>query len=136
VPRTDCQIQELPSAKYIEEDSDSSQFGWEDYMANYFQDRWKCKFSSRISSQPLLYRLCALFGMPPQIDTVRHWGCWRANLQHSRGSIIMFEDFKGQASLTFRGSFGCTDDALELINFLISLICLHPYQNIIARKMA
>ncbi|KAH8723647.1 hypothetical protein GQ44DRAFT_760884 [Phaeosphaeriaceae sp. PMI808] len=63
------------------------------------------------------------------------WGSYE--LKHSDGeSIIAFYDYKGSASFTFKGNATANEDALKLINFLVSLNFVHTYDGIRAGTIA
>lgn len=81
---------------------------------------------TRISSQLMLYRLCTLFGMPPQrtIDpTTQDAACWFASLGYYRGaepSWLQFSEFNGGAKCYFTSnSIEASDAAIELVNLLV-----------------
>ncbi|OCK73620.1 hypothetical protein K432DRAFT_447735 [Lepidopterella palustris CBS 459.81] len=95
-------------------------------------------FSDRISSQLLYYRISVLFGMPPALETDGYKCCWEVELKHIDGeSILRLYDSKGSAAVGFSGFDGsASDDAFELINFLVSLDCLHTYHGIKAGTRA
>ncbi|TID27862.1 hypothetical protein E6O75_ATG00629 [Venturia nashicola] len=80
---------------------------------------------TRISSQLMLYRLCSLFGMPPQrtIDNNNNPACWIAALGYYRAaepSYLEFSEYEGGAKCFFIGnSVEASNSAIELVNLLV-----------------
>jgi hypothetical protein len=94
-------------------------------------------FSSRVSSQLLLYRLTVMFGMPPPKKGDRYKSCWEVHLRHCDGaSVLRFRDYKGGPSLGFNGTAEASADALKLLNFLVGESCRHTYDGIVAGTVA
>jgi hypothetical protein len=78
--------------------------------------------SNRISSQLLLYRINAIFGMPPPAgkEEFNYWSPWGLKLLHMDGvSVITCTDHMGAASIDFSGIKKASDDALDLLNYLV-----------------
>jgi len=95
------------------------------------------RLCDRISSQLLLYRLTAVFGMPPRKGTDGHRSCWQASLRHQDdGSILFLQDFKGRPDVMFWGSGRGSASALKLLNFLAGPDCPHTYGGIAAGTKA
>ena len=95
------------------------------------------RFSHRVSSQLLLYRLTVTFGMPPPQEVDGYKSCWEADLQyHDGASLLSFQDYKGAADARFHGTAEASVDALKLLNFLIGLNCPHTYDGIVAGRRA
>ena len=95
-------------------------------------------FHKRISSQLLYYRISVLFGMPSARRTDGYKSCWEVELRHIDGtSILRLYDSEGAAAVGFNGLDGsASNDGLELINFLVSLNCLHTNDGIRAGTVA
>ena len=97
-------------------------------------------FTERISSQLLLYRIVVMFGMiPPQQEGYegRYKSCWECMLRHKDGtSRFTAFDYKGGATLKFKGSAEGSADAMELLNFLCGDAIPHSYDGILAGTMA
>ena len=86
------------------------------------------RFSRRVSSQLLLYRLTVTFGMPPPKEEDGYKSCWRVDLLHYDGaSELSFQDFKGGADARFYGTTEASVDALK---------CPHTYDGIVAGTRA
>ena len=94
-------------------------------------------FFQRVSSQLLLYRLTATFGMPPPVKFDDCKSCWHIDLRHKDGcSKVVFRDGKGAASVSFWGTTEASSDAVKLVNFLVGMNCLHPYYGTLAGTAA
>jgi hypothetical protein len=118
-------------------------------------------FSSAISSQLLLYRLCATFGPLPTQCGEPDWYkvCWEVYLVHKKEvdasvstatnvgeanvdeanvdkrapiSKLTLFDYKGSATAAFYGSEEAAENALELINYLVGPTCAHTYDGCVA----
>lgn len=88
-----------------------------------------------ISSQLLLYRLTAIFGMPPATDYMDGFKqVWTTTFywKDDKSSTIEFEDMKGSAFVRFEGSEDASKSALKLIEFLQSDNVPHPYGSVLA----
>lgn len=75
-----------------------------------------------ISSQLLLYRLVAVFGMPASsahIDSPKT--AWAVVLTYGEEDegYLAFEDCKGGAHVAFEGSFAASESAVQLIEWLV-----------------
>ncbi|KAE9962887.1 hypothetical protein BLS_009263 [Venturia inaequalis] len=87
---------------------------------------------TRISSPLMLYRLCTLFGMPPQsiIGPSHDPGSWIAAMGYYRGaepSYIEFSEHEGGAKCFFVGnSVEACDAAIELVNLLVRWDLANP----------
>jgi hypothetical protein len=85
----------------------------------------KCKLPTvplyaQISSQLLLYRITATFGMPPAEAGDSDMAPWVVNLYHQDGdSNVTFGDDKGFARVYFFGTRKPSNDALRLLNYLV-----------------
>ena len=102
-----------------------------------YSSTWCDGFWHQISSQLLLYRLTVVFGMPPPKETDGYKSCWEIDLKHRDGaSVLSFEDYKGGASTSFRGTSDASCDALKFINFLIGMNCQHSYDGVLAGTVA
>lgn len=98
---------------------------------------WNDRFYAQISSQLFYYRVTATFGMPPAREVDGYKVCWETELEHASGnSVLSLYDYKGSASLQFHGSPAASKDALALVNFLLSMKCLHTYDGIVAGTVA
>jgi hypothetical protein len=88
---------------------------------------WSCEcklpkvcLCERISSQLLLYRISATFGMPPAEECDGYKSCWDACLHHEDGySTVSFGDSKGGSTVKYYGTNKASDDALNLLNYLV-----------------
>ena len=93
-------------------------------------------FTDRISSQLMLYRIIVMFGMiPPEIEGYedRYKSCWECMLVHADGqSRLSLYDYKGWASLKFKGSEAASKDAMDLLNFLCGRGVPHSYDGVLA----
>ncbi|KAF7558360.1 hypothetical protein G7046_g5798 [Stylonectria norvegica] len=96
--------------------------------------------SSLISSQLLLYRLIAVFGMPPRRELDRYKQIWEYTLlwkpDEDNKSAIKFYDYKGTCSLSFRGSEEASKSALKLFEWLVSDNVPHTYDYTLAGTAA
>ena len=96
------------------------------------EEHW---FHHRISSQLLQFRIQELYGMMPRIETGGYECIWEAVLSHcGGGGALTFRDSKGAAWVSFHGT--ASDDALELLNFLVSVDFPRTYDAIRAGTMA
>lgn len=100
----------------------------------------------RISSQLLVYRLTAIFGMPPSSEmdyVVAHKSIWRCtlfwlddvqneNLTRDYISQVYFEDNKGLWTVTFDGIEVASESAVQLIDWLCGDNVPHPYDYVVA----
>ncbi len=94
-------------------------------------------FSTRVSSQLLLYRLTVTFGMPPSREDDGYKSCWVVDLRNLDGiSVLSFQDYKGAADVRFYGTTEASVDALKLLNFLVGMECPHTYDGILAGTRA
>jgi hypothetical protein len=82
--------------------------------------RLKVSLSERISSQLLLYRITATFGMPPVLQTYGHAYRWVVSLHH-KDCVSWFNigECKGRPWVYFDGSDLASDDALRLLDYLV-----------------
>ena len=98
-----------------------------------------------ISSQLLLYRLLAVFGMPPSIEDevdgyksiwsyMLHWMPGQNN--NGRKSYFLFSDNKGYFTFHFYGSGEASRSALDLLEWLVSDNVPHPYDGVLAGNQA
>lgn len=71
-----------------------------------------------ISSQLLLYRLVAVFGMPAAASSKTAWGVVLTYGEEDEG-FLAFEDFKGGAHVAFEGSVGASGSAVQLVEWLV-----------------
>jgi len=86
-----------------------------------------------ISSQLLLYRLMTIFGMPPQEDGDGYKVCWSTMLVHHDGvSYLRVHDYKGGPSVHFDGTPEASNDAIVMLEYLISEKCYHSYDGVLA----
>ena len=93
--------------------------------------------SREISSQLLYYRLTIVFGMAPMGDLDGYKVAWEVRLKHNDGgSVLSFMDYKGSSTVSFEGTTDASEDALRLLNYLISSDCLHTYDGIVAGTIA
>ena len=84
-------------------------------------------FSDCISSQLLLYRLTAMFGMPSEYEPPRPEFCWEVYLMHnSEKGFLHLYDEHGAARCKFWGTQEASNDALNLLNYLCSTNIPHP----------
>jgi hypothetical protein len=143
----------------------------------------RCTFSARISSQLLLYRLCAVFGMPPAQVADEYKVCWEGVLcrrgagnaskesndsttgedeendakvgfgsrveaarrqpraqnftdDEDDSAYLFLGDWEGGATISFSGDMQFSDEAVQLVNFLVSPVCPHTYDGVIAGRVA
>jgi hypothetical protein len=91
-----------------------------------------------ISSQLLLYRLHAVFGMPPPHPDVGYKTCWTVELGYRQevSTVFLLEDYKGGVNLRFYGSKDASSSAMDLLNWLISDRVPHEYDGLIAGTVA
>jgi len=78
--------------------------------------------SRAISPQLLLYRLIALFALPPGkiFNGDEHFG-WRYRLRSSdESSQIEFSTFTEAVEVSFDGNYDQSEDALRLVEYLLS----------------
>jgi len=93
-----------------------------------------------ISSALLLYRLNCLFVIWNIFEDVpRYKTLWWIVVRHKKtGKHLMFGEYKGAAGLNYtcpmKPSF--KKDTLELLNFLVSNECPHPYDKTVAGSVA
>lgn len=102
-----------------------------------------------ISSQLLLYRLIAVFGMPRSSEVEdlaeRYKSIWSYSLRwkpsqdqnndQPNSSLELF-DYKGWWGVHFSGSEEASRSALDLLEWLASDYVPHPYDYVLAGKMA
>ena len=85
----------------------------------------------QISSQLLYYRLATVFGMAPENSGMWFYETvWATELLHHKdvkSGILNIKDRKGFIDLYFLGTEEAKKDALELLSFLVSERCRHPY---------
>lgn len=75
--------------------------------------------------------------MPPPKEDDGYKTCWTVVLKHCDDtSILSFQDYKGAAGVGFEGTTDASVDALELVNFLIGMNCLHSYDGTVAGTIA
>jgi hypothetical protein len=102
-----------------------------------FSDRTLLFLSRLVSSQLLLYRITATFGMPPPSEDDGYKTCWAVELlNHDRVSVLSFQDYKGAADVRFYGTADASVDALKLLSYLAGMKCVHTYDGIIAGTAA
>jgi len=100
-------------------------------------------FSQVISSPLLLYRLICTFNAAPSVMDDPYKTTWDLNLVHKpSGKLLMFSEWKGSARFwlpdytykdleeTFK------NDLLDLLNYLVSDQCTHPYDGVLAGSVA
>ena len=93
-----------------------------------------------ISSQLLLYRLSAVFGLPfhnrmgpGDMDK----SVYEADLLHDNNeSLLTIQDYKGAANINFMGTADGSRAALELINWLMGMDIAGPYGGTLAGTTA
>ena len=95
-----------------------------------------------ISPALLLYRLIATFFGSPKCED-GHKSIWEYNLIHkATNKSISFSEWKGAAGFWLpETSYKKVDaefraDLIELMNYLISNECAHPYDNLVAGSVA
>lgn len=94
---------------------------------------------TRISSQLLLYRLTAIFGMPPATEYLDEYKqIWSAKLywNDDRNSCLGVFDYQGSPSFYFEGYQDASKSALKLIEFILSDNVPHPYDSVLAGNIA
>jgi len=101
-----------------------------------------------ISSQLLLYRLIAVFGMPPSNDDVHIEGMyksiwsytlyWKPGWDQEHGRKVWFDisDCKGTFMLNFCGPEEASRSALDLFAWLVSDNVPHPCDGVLAGNIA
>lgn len=95
-----------------------------------------------IPSALLLYRLiCTFFGSPICYDNYKT--VWEYNLTHKEtGKAISFSEWKGAAGFWMADTDSnkldpsFKQDLIELITYLTSNQCAHPYDNLVAGSVA
>lgn len=100
---------------------------------------WNRGLSYQISSQLLLYRLTATFGMPPPRETDRYKSCWDCAIKFDDDdddSVGRIMDWKGTISLSFEGTITASKEFVKLINYIVGYKCLHSYDGIVAGTVA
>ncbi len=98
-----------------------------------------CRLSMKISSQLLLYRLTAVFGMAPASKRMyKYKQVWEATLywKDDNNSKVTFFDYKGTASAQFSGNEDACKSSLKLLEFLLSDNVPHPYGFTLAGRAA
>jgi hypothetical protein len=99
----------------------------------------ECLFEC-ISSQLLLYRLTAVFGMPPTTGEDGYRSVWSAVLelqdQDEFKSVLELRDLKGGADAFYRGSHKGAKSAQQLIEWLLSDNVPHTYDHTLAGTVA
>ena len=102
-----------------------------------------CRVWELISSPLLLYRLMAVFGMPPaseqqEMDNSKqawqyslYWTTDRADGKLDRGRLT-FCDYKGGPGVKFRGPEEASKSALKLFEWLVGDNVSHTYDNTLA----
>lgn len=99
-------------------------------------------FSHCISPHMLLYRCCCTF--PDNIlindEYKQIWTCWLKNKETS--DVILISEWKGTPYLGLNYTKinelhkDFLNDILELLNYLLSDQCVHPYDNLVAGTIA
>lgn len=93
-----------------------------------------------ISSQLLLYRLIAVFGMPPTTGADGYRSIWSAVLEfrdeEGCKSLLILRDLKGGADAFYRGSHKGGKSAQQLIEWLLSDNVPHTYDHTLAGAVA
>ena len=118
-------------------DPEAQKREWMDFSRQDLRLRMANRFTNRMSSQLLLYRIACIFGMPPQKECDGYKSCWGVCLRHCSGaSNLVLDEHKGAISVHFQGSSEDSQDALGLINLLVGTECLHTYDGIIAGTIA
>ena len=97
-----------------------------------------------ISSALLLYRLICLYKAEVYTEGPEGYKCiWWITLKHKEtGEVLMFGEWKGAAGIWTRyhnskelpASY--KKDTLNLLNFLVSKTCPHPYDGLVAGSVA
>ena len=93
--------------------------------------------ATRISSQLLLYRLIALFDLPPWPEWFNpNTYPWAVELKHEdETSSLSLCDDDGSARALFEGkSEASSKDGLELLTFLCGKRCMHPHGFVAGRR--
>ncbi|KPI39805.1 uncharacterized protein AB675_3426 [Cyphellophora attinorum] len=135
-----CWMSSRKQTKHVEQSGQS----WGEYMQSSL-------FSSAISSQLLLYRLCATFGPLPTQCEGSDWykSCWEIYLVYKKeidagvstagnddqavpASELRLCDIKASAYASFYGSEEAAEKALDLINYLVGPKCAHTYDGCVA----
>ena len=110
----------------------------------------RCSTFELISSQLLLYRLIAVFGMPSASDKEQIDGykvIWsytlhcrpdqdKRNMKKGEKSTILFGDYKGSFMIHFSGSEEASKSALKLFEWLVSDNVPHTYDGVLAGNIA
>ena len=104
----------------------------------HLRDNAGFKLPNFISSQLFLYRIVAVFGMPPPRIDPEGMRCWNLQLTfcEDRHSTFLLGDFLGGANVSFCGTPEVGHDALELLNFLVSNDVPHKYRPFLAGTIA
>jgi hypothetical protein len=133
--------------RYMSRDEQNARFAVEEKLP--------LRFSDAISSQLLLYRLCATFGPLPLscVSPDLYKSCWALNLVYKKDadatttatttardgagenlvpSWLVFHDYKGWCSVFFGGSKEASENALDLVNYLVGPKCAHTYDAVLA----
>ena len=99
---------------------------------------FKKKIALLISSSLLLYRLIAIFGVPPQHKTDAHKSIWVIPLywKDDTKCKVEFRDHKGYCTVGFEGCQESADSATRLVDWLLSNTVPHPYNYTLAGKSA
>ena len=101
------------------------------------QPRRTVPFYTRISSQLLLYRLCALFGTPSFRESDGYKSCWDTALVSSdKKCQLELYDYKGAAHVQFHGTEEGSKSAVSLLDFLLVVEMPHTYDGTIAGTAA
>jgi hypothetical protein len=98
-----------------------------------------------ISSADMLYRLACTF--KPVVQFLGPEGyklVWSAAFRHKSGAEILFYEWKGGCTFGARGKNGARvpaskafqKDVLQLLNYLCSDGCVHPYDGCVAGSVA
>lgn len=86
------------------------------------------RLSKLITSQLLLYRILCNFNVAPKTGNECK-SCWSYTFRNTddRTCSLMISEWKGAPVAHFRGSETASTEALQLLEFLTSENCLHPY---------
>lgn len=102
--------------------------------------KYEKSFINCISSPMLLYRCCCIFPNNVNINNEykQIWTCFIKNKESN--NIILLSEIKGTPYIGIENNFEnineipnqFLNDILELLNYLLSDQCVHPYDNIVA----
>lgn len=112
------------------------------FITDYPNDATLIPLYRIISPALLLYRLMATFFCSPKCED-GYKMIWHYNLKHKEtGKAVSFSEWKGAAGFwvtdhtSTKLSNEFKKDLIELVNYLISNECAHPYDNLVAGSVA